>query len=387
MYTVLRHADIADIEAEHWNRLALPLETPFLEWEWLRLMEASGSIAPEYGWTPRHLTVWDGARLVAAAPLYAKSHSWGEFVFDFIWADVANQLRLAYYPKLVGVVPATPAVGYRFLTDPAYDQEKLISTLLERIDEELHSGGFHSSNLLFLDPVMRPYLRRADYIEWLHQSYEWRNPGYADFEEYLADFTKNQRRNIRRERRKMEEQNVDIRFYEGAQIPSTYFALMYRYYRFTNDKFGPYAARFLNRRFFLELPQYVPSRLLFICAFLPGETLPVGISMLVYKGNTLVGRYWGTERFVDGLHFNLCYYAPIEWAIRRGLRSFDPGMGSPHKIRRGFQAVSNYSAHRPADPRLHYVMKANMQTLNDWERANIEELNAGLPFKQNRQQQ
>jgi hypothetical protein len=104
--------------------------------------------------------------------------------------------------------------------------------------------------------------------------------------------------------------------------------------------------------------------------------------MLVFKGDTLVGRYWGAERFVDGLHFNLCYYAPIEWAIGRGIRSFDPGMGSPHKVRRGFRAVPNFSAHRPADPRLHYVMEQNMGTINSWEQANIEELNAALPFKE-----
>jgi predicted N-acyltransferase len=381
MYTFRRHSGMTDIERERWNRLTLPLTSPFMEWEWLALLEASGSIAPEHGWTPRHLTMWDGQRMVAAAALYRKSHSWGEFVFDFVWADVADQLGIPYYPKLVGVIPATPYAGYRILTDPEYGEDELIRSMLARIDEEVENDGLHSSNLLFLEPAMRPYVREFGYIEWLHQSYEWRNPGYADFEEYLADFTKNQRRNIRRERRKMEEQEIAIRCYEGNEIPAAYFALMYRYYRITNDKFGPYAARFLNRRFFLELPEYVSSRLLFICAFLPGERLPVGMSMLVKKGDILVGRYWGAERFVDGLHFNLCYYAPIEWAIEHGYRSFDPGMGSPHKVRRGFQASSNHSAHKPADPRLHYVMRANMGTVNEWEQANIDELNAALPFK------
>jgi hypothetical protein len=381
MYTFLRHGSMAEIEKECWDRLAIPLSTPFMEWDWLELMESSGSIAPEHGWTPRHLTMWDGARMIAAAPLYEKSHSWGEFVFDFVWADVARQLGLPYYPKLVGVVPATPAVGYRFLTDPEYDRQELFHQLARRIDEEVRSAGLNSVNLLFLDPVMRPLLREHGYIEWQHQSYQWINPGYLDFEAYLADFTKNQRRNIRRERRKMEQQGVKIRFFEGHEIPDTFFPLMYRYYRYTNEKFGPYAARFLNREFFRRLPHSFRSRLLFIAAFEEDEQLPTALSMLVYKGDTLVGRYWGTARFIDGLHFNLCYYAPIEWAIRHGIRCFDPGMGSPHKIRRGFRAVSNFSAHRPADPRLHYVMKANMETVNEWEQANIDELNAALPFK------
>jgi hypothetical protein len=382
MEGLIQYSRLREIPRSEWNRLANPLATPFMEWEWLALLEDSGSISPAFGWTPRHLTLWDGSRLIAAAPLYEKSHSWGEFVFDFIWADVARQLSLSYYPKLVGVIPATPAVGYRILTDPAYEREELIERMLDAVDRLVREEGLHSSNLLFLDPEMRPQLRRRGYVEWQHQSFTWYNPGYRDFEAYLADFNKNQRRNIRRERRKMEEQGVTIRYYEGSEIPASYFALMYRYYRLTNDKFGPYAARFLNRRFFLELPRYLAGRLLFICAFQAGEELPVGISMLVFKGDTLVGRYWGAERFVDGLHFNLCYYAPIEWAIGRGIRSFDPGMGSPHKVRRGFRAVPNFSAHRPADPRLHYVMEQNMGTINSWEQANIEELNAALPFKE-----
>ena len=370
---------IEEIAQPEWDALAAPLQTPILEWGWLRLLEASGSVCPRNGWTPRHLTLRSGGRLVAAAPLYVKTHSAGEFVYDYAWAEVAERLGLRYYPKLVGMSPATPAVGYRFLVAPDQDEEEITARLMaeiERFRAEQRLGGV---SFLFADPLWAGRLARHGYQAWRHQSFLWENEGFATFEDYLARFNTNQRRNIRRERQAVADQGVRVLPVPGEEAPEDWFPLMYRFYDRTNAQFGPWAARYLTRDFFLALPGW-RERLLFMAAVRDGERKPLAMSLLLRKGQGLLGRYWGTVETVDSLHFETCYYRPIEWAIEQGVRFFDPGAGSAHKIRRGFQAVGNVSLHRFGDPRLQRVMADNLGRINRMEEEQIEELNAGLPF-------
>jgi hypothetical protein len=380
MYTMKWHSWLSEIDREQWNALADQVNTPLLEWEWLNRMEESGSMTPDTGWYPRHLTVWQGDELVAAAPLYIKTHSMGEFVFDFAWADVARQIGASYYPKMVGTVPATPAVAYRFLIDDELDTAEMTEQMVTEIHRYCRENDIHGTSFLFVDPEFKPYLEELDFIGWYHQNFMWTNPGYESFDEYLADFSKNQRRNIRRERRAMDDQDVTFRALTGEAIPDEYLDLMYDYYVNTNAQFGPFAAKFLNRSFFTGLRHDYKHRILLCCAYVPEEDDPIAMSFLVYKRDQMVGRYWGADRFIDSLHFNACYYFPIQWAIEQGIRHFDPGMGSSHKVRRGFHATGNYSMHHFYDPRMHMIMKENISKINHYEQHNIDYLNEHLPF-------
>ena len=333
-----------------------------------------------------HLTVRRADELVAAAPLYLKGHSSGEFVYDYMWVDVAQQLGVKYYPKLVGMIPATPSVGYRFLVAPGENEEELTDLMLEEIDQVCKKNGVAGLAFNFVDPDWHRFMKRYSFNCWRHQSFLWENEGFSSFEDYLKVFNKNQRRNIRRERASMEEQGITIRTFLGDEIPERYFPLMFRFHDRTNDQFGMWAARFLNRRFFEGMPEF-RHRLLYVAAFSDEgrngkEADPVAMSFLSVKDDFLVGRYWGTSRYFDNLHFNACYYAPIEWAIEHGVKQFDPGAGSSHKIRRGFKAVANYSLHRFYDQRLHYIMAANIERINGMEQKNIDAMNTALPFAQ-----
>ena len=375
---------ISDCPREQWDRLADRYDTPLLDWGWLRALEDSGSVAPEEGWIPQHLTLWRAGTLVAAAPLYVKTHSAGEFVFDYAWADVAGQLGISYYPKLVAMSPLTPAVGYRFLVGGGENEAAVVGQMLEEIRAFCGEHSLHGFSILWPEPSFAGLVRtaghQAEFTPWQHQHFRWDRDAFASFDDYLAVFNKNQRRNIRRERASMMEQHLHLETVRGTEAPESFYATMYRYYLATNEQFGMWAARYLTEEFFLMLPDLCPQRLVFTAAWETGETVPVGMAMLLHKADRLVGRYWGAQRFVSNLHFNLCYYEPIDWAIRNGVESFDPGMGSSHKVRRGFKAVATSSLHSFADERMQLVMRLNIDRVNRYEQAHIDELNTLLPF-------
>jgi predicted N-acyltransferase len=319
---------------------------------------------------------------VALAPLYIKGHSAGEFVFDHMWADVAARLGIAYYPKLIGMSPFTPMTGYRFLIADGEDESQLTSMMVEEIDRLCRRYRMSGSSFLFADPDWRREIIKQGYYGWRHQSYAWHNQDYATFDDYLAVFNSNQRRNIKRERKAIIRQGVVIKIFTGKDIPQPFFPLMYRYYKSTNDKFGPWGCRYLTDSFFNGLYDHFRHRLMIVAAFdkCDPSTTPLGMSMLVTKGAQLYGRYWGSSRLVNSLHFNACYYAPIKWAIENQIRRFDPGAGGAHKIRRGFEAVPSYSLHRFYDPRLARVMQTHIDEINRLEQEQIDGLNDELPF-------
>ncbi len=373
--------NIDSIPREEWDSLARALKTPLLEWEWLCQFEISGSMTPETGWLPCHLTIRSEGKLVAAAPLYVKGHSQGEFVWDYMWADVAQQLKTSYYPKLIGMSPATPAVGYRFLIDPEEDEDGLTSIILQAIDHFCEENSLSGCSFLFVDDEWKQRIISRGYVGWLHQSYEWQNQGFNSFDDYLQAFTKNQRRNIKRERETVKQQGIEIRAFIGNEIPEEFFPLVYRYYKKTNDQFGPWAAKFLNKQFFEGLYPGFTERLLIMAAFQHGTHKPMGMSFLLKKGHSIIGRYWGASHWADSLHFDACYYAPIEWAIDNGIQRFDPGAGSPHKLRRGFFAVANHSLHKFRDPVMRNVMETYISDLNKHETERIRVMNTSLPLK------
>lgn len=381
-YSVAWINKIAEVPQLEWDALAMPLTTPFLEWEWLNNMETSGSTTAKAGWLPNHLTVWRERSLVAAAPLYVKGHSYGEFVFDHQWADLAHRIGVQYYPKLLGMSPFTPVEGYRFLIAPGEDEDELTELMVSAIDhfcKQHHISGCH---FLYVDPEWRPMLERHGFKAWLHYSYIWQNLDFQTFDDYLQVFNANQRRNIKRERKAVEKAGLQLVTVTGDEIPKSLFSSMYGFYADTCDKFGWWGSKYLTKRFFEQLYPRYRHRVLFVAAYNEGDNRqPLGMSFCLKKGEQLYGRYWGSYQEIDCLHFNACYYTPIEWAIAQGIQTFDPGAGGRHKKRRGFPATPNHSLHRFYPRRLAQILSSYISEVNELEQQEIDAINQELPFK------
>ncbi len=374
---------MADIPQAAWDALALPLKTPFLEWDWLHMMETSGSTTAQSGWLPIHLTVWRSGSLVAAAPFYLKGHSYGEFVFDQQWADLAQRLGMRYYPKLLGMSPFTPAEGYRFLIAPGEDEEELTALMVREIDGFCDRNQISGCHFLYVDPEWRSCLEQLGFTTWLHHSYIWKNQGFQTFDDYLSQFNANQRRNIKRERKAVEKAGLRLQIVTGEQIPKSFFPLMYEFYANTCDQFGWWGSKYLTRTFFEQLHGAYRHRVVFAAGYSDqDDRQPIGMSFCLTKGEQLYGRYWGSAQYIECLHFDACYYTPIEWAIANGIQTFDPGAGGRHKKRRGFPAMPNHSLHRFYNPRFSQILSAYIQEMNTLEQQEIDAINAELPFKQ-----
>ncbi len=382
-YSVAWISKLADIPQASWDALAMPLKTPFLEWDWLNNLETSGSATGKNGWLPHHLTVWRDKQLIACAPLYVKSHSYGEFVFDNQWADLAQRLGIEYYPKLMGMTPFTPTEGYRFLIADGEDEDELTGIMVSAIDHFCDRHNISGCNFLYVDPVWRDRMEQHGFSAWLHHSYIWQNQSYQNFDNYLGAFNANQRRNIKRERKAVEAAGLLVKTLTGDEIPQAMFGQMYAFYENTCDKFGWWGSKYLTKRFFEQLYDNYRDRVLFVAAYdKEDDRQPIGMSFCLYKGDRMYGRYWGSLQEIDCLHFDACYYTPIEWAIDRGIQTFDPGAGGRHKKRRGFPATPNYSLHRFYNNRLAQILKSYIGQINEREQAEIDAVNEDLPFTQ-----
>jgi predicted N-acyltransferase len=370
---------ISEIPREAWNSLVTEDTIPFLEWEWLAALEESGSAAPETGWQPLHFTLWDGGTLAAAAPFYLRASSRGEYVYDYFWAEAAASLNRPWYPKLTGVVPATPAEGYRFLCARDINEDAVTRLIISAAEDLCRKNGVAGLHILFADPAWGESLAGLGFTAWEHSRFVWENENFAGFDDYLARFNKNQRRNIRREYTHPQEQGVSLRVLPGGEATEEHFRRMFELFTITNDKFIPWDARYVNREFFLRLGKDFRKNIAFVEARRAGEI--IALAFLIRKGENLWGRYWGAYEEIKDLHFAACYYAPIDWAIREGIRFFDPGAGSPHKVRRGFRLAGDKSWHKFFDPVLEEIFKNNIEAVNEYERQNMEELNAQIPFK------
>ena len=249
-YNVAWINNIAEVPQAAWDALAMPLKTPFLEWEWLNNLESSGSAIPKAGWLPNHLTIWRDRTLIAAAPLYLKGHSYGEFIFDQQWAEVSQRIGVDYYPKLLGMSPFTPAEGYRFLIALGEDEDEMTGLMVRAIDYFCDRQNISGCHFLYVDPEWKPVLERHGFTAWLHHSSIWQNQDFQNFDDYLTMFNANQRRNIKRERKAVEKQSLQLQVLTGDEIPKSLFPLMYSFYADTCDKFGGWGSKYLTKRFF-----------------------------------------------------------------------------------------------------------------------------------------
>jgi len=339
---------VREVPAAEWNALVGD-ESPFLEWEWLASLEDAGCVGGATGWSPRPIAVRDRGRLVAAVPLYVKTHSEGEFVFDWGWADAAERAGIPYYPKLLVGVPFTPVTGARFLVAQGERRAEWIARLgaaLVELCRESDLSGVHV-NFCRADEIAA--LREIGFELRVGVQYHWKNAGYASLDDWLARFRSKRRNQIRRERREVVESGVRVEMLEGEAIADALFEPMFRFYLAT-VRGRAWGRQYLNRKFFALLRERFRARLRFVVAHAGGE--PIAGTFNVAKGDVLYGRYWGATRDVRNLHFEVCYYAAVEHCIARGLARFEPGAGGDYKQARGFDGEPTYSLHWLAEPRL-----------------------------------
>lgn len=339
---------LSDIDPVAWDALVGD-GLPFLEWGWLASLEESGCVSAATGWLPQHLTLWDGAQLMGACPLYVKGHGQGEFVFDHGWAEAAVRAHLQYYPKLLVAVPFTPATGARLLAHPAADRQRVLRLLGAALKDICTRSGVSSVHVNFCLPDEVAALAALGYERRTGYQFQWVNPGWQSFDEYLAAFRSKRRVQIKRERREPQAQGIEITVHTGDAIPDELFGPMFRLYKSTIDKLY-WGQQYLNEGLFDLLRRRWKRRLCFFVAR-RGGTVIAG-TFTVRKGSVLYGRYWGTFEELRYLHFNVCYYAAIDYCLREGITRFEPGAGGEFKHLRGFDARLTDSMHFLADPRL-----------------------------------
>lgn len=338
------HGSLEPIEAADWDALR-PDDNPFLSHAFLSALEQTGCIRPDWGWQAHHLALYDGARLVAAAPLYLKGNSHGEFVFDWSWAAAWERAGGDYYPKLLNAVPYSPVNGPRLLAGRGEQAPLLRKALVQAMRGEADRLGLSSIHANFLvgdEPA-------AFGDEWLPRSdvqFHWHNRDYADFDAFLAALNHKKRKNIRQERAQVARSGLAIEIRGGSSLTEPEWRRIHALYEATFDAKGNHAA--LTRGFFLALGQALGDAVQVVLAR-DGETI-VAMALLIRSSSTLYGRYWGASVDVPGLHFELCYYRGIDYAIHHGLRCFEPGAQGEHKLARGFLPVRTQSRHYLAHP-------------------------------------
>jgi uncharacterized protein len=363
---------LSGIEPGEWNGLAG--NDPFLRHEFLSALHETGCAVTETGWTPQYLVLRDHGRLAGTMPLYLKTHSYGEYVFDWAWADAYYRHGLHYYPKLVSAVPFTPVTGRRTLTgDPRHDRELITAALV--LARELGVSSLHC-----LYPTAKQAEDMAGCGMMLRHGvqFHWVNQGYASFGHFLAGMTHDKRKKIRQERRKLKDAGISFRWLEGEAIGAgdwTFFARCYRR-TYRAHQSTPY----LNLDFFRRIGRTMPENLMLVLAERGGE--PIAAALNVHNGKRLFGRYWGALEYHSGLHFETCYYQGIEYCIARGLAAFEGGARGEHKLARGMQPVATVSTHWLAHSRFSAAIAQFLAREGKGVEHYLDELNERRPFKE-----
>jgi predicted N-acyltransferase len=340
-YRVETHDDLSLIDAQQWDALGPP--HLLTRHAFLRAFETTGCVGGRSGWQPQHLTLWRGDRLHAAAPLYLKFHSYGEYVFDWAWADAYERAGARYYPKLLCAIPFTPITCPKLLALDAPARAELSNALLAHARE----NRFSSFHALFLTEEEKEMLPAGAVLVRSGVQYHWHNRGYADFDAFLADFSRDKRKKIKQDRKKVSEAGVTFRWLTGAQCSDADWAFFNQCYRQTYREH--HSSPYLNLQFFAMLGQLLPHNVLLVMAAV--NERPVASALFLFDEERLYGRYWGSTAVIPNLHFEVCYYQAIEFCIAQGLKAFEGGAQGEHKIARGLLPARTYSAHWLADAR------------------------------------
>lgn len=337
---------LADVPAAEWDACAGP-ENPFVSHDFLSSLEESGSVAPDTGWLPQHLLMKgpDG-RLQAAAVCYLKGHSMGEYIFDYGWANAYERAGGRYYPKLLSAVPFTPVTGPRFLTRAAPDAAHAVAALSAGMIELVERRGLSSLHVNFPTAAEALTLEDQGFLIRTGHQYHWTNEGYRSFDDFLAQLSSRKRKAIRKERRKVEEAGVRVETLTGADLKPHHWDIFYDFYTDTYDR--KWGAPYLTREFFDLLQQRLTDRTVLILAY--AEETPIAGALNFIGTDAIFGRNWGAAARFKFLHFELCYYRAIDFAIDHGLARVEAGVQGEHKIQRGYLPVETRSAHYLPNP-------------------------------------
>ncbi len=346
---------------------------PFLSFAFLHALHESGSASDDTGWQPHFLTLWEGDSLAAALPLYLKFHSYGEYVFDWAWADAYRRNGLEYYPKLLSAIPFTPVTGARLLaTDDAAR-----AALIDALNVVQQAGGVSSTHVLYPPEAQAMQLQQAGFLLRKGVQFHWQNAGYENFEQFLSTLEQKKRKNIRAERRKVAEAGITLRRIRGQDATEADWRFFKRCYDHTYREH--YSTPYLNLDFFLRIGATMPQHLLLVVAEREGR--PIASSLLVYDETALYGRYWGCVEHHPCLHFETAYYQPLEFCIEQGIASFEGGAQGEHKMARGFLPQATWSAHWLEHPGFSDAVERFLAQEGRGMDAYVTELNERNPFK------
>lgn len=337
---------LMEVDAADWNRLT-GFDYPFLRHEFMSALEQSGSICEQTGWQPSHLLVMEEGELLAIMPMYLKRHSWGEYVFDQQWAQAYRQQGIEYYPKWLTSIPLTPCQGQRIAIKQGADSLAVMQCLLTYIQQLSERQNASSWHCLFPVEPQLEQLRSLGLIVREGVQFHWFNRDYRNFDDYLQTFSAGKRKTLKRERRRVEEQGIRLLRVAGSDVSDAQWRAFYKFYAMTYLKRG--SEPYLNPAFFRQIAASMAEQLLLVLA-IKGDDY-VGAALSFVGGDSLYGRYWGCYEEYNALHFEACYYQGLEYCIERGLKRFDSGAQGEHKISRGFEPVTTYSAHWIKDAR------------------------------------
>jgi len=366
---------LSEIGQQAWDALLASQDNPnpFLSWAFLHALHASGSAAPETGWQPQYIVLYQGERLAAALPLYVKDHSYGEYVFDWAWADAYRRHGLPYYPKLLAAIPFTPVAGPRLLATDAAARAALVEVLVATQE----SAGVSSTHVLFPPEEQARQLQEAGFMLRSGVQFHWLNGGYATFDAFLATLEQKKRKNIRAERRKVREAGVTLRRVRGRDAVDADWVLFNRCYRRTYQ--AHHSTPYLNLDFFRRIGDTMPDNILLVIASRAGRD--IAASLVIHNERTLFGRYWGGLEHVPCLHFEAAYYQPLEFCIEQGIAVFEGGAQGEHKMARGFLPTRTWSAHWLAHPSFADAVERFLERERDGIDDYLDELNERSPFR------
>ena len=332
--------NIETVDAEQWNRLAGD-QNPFLRHEFLLALEQTGCVGDGTAWQPRHLLLIEKGTLVGAVPLYLKYDSYGEYVFDWAWANAYQQNGLSYYPKLVAAVPFTPVTGSRMLANPGEHQDTIRRQLIEAALALANSLNVSSLHWLFTPSSETGLLVQHQHLKRTGYQFHWANAGYSSFDDFLETFSSSKRKKVKRERRHVRDAGIEMEIVEGRAIDDSLWRKFYAFYRSTIECRG--AIPYLNLDFFREIGRSMADNIVLVLARQEDRYVAGALNL---KGrDTLFGRYWGSLEEYNSLHFETCYYRAIDYCIENDLQRFEAGAQGEHKLSRGFLPSSTYSAH------------------------------------------
>ncbi len=331
---------ISEISAEQWDALVNGM--PLLSHAFLSALEKSASVGPGTGWQPYPLVVFDQQALVGVMPLYLKTHSYGEYVFDWAWADAYQRNGMAYYPKLLAAIPFSPITSTRLIAKSP--QIQLL--MLQALSETMRKHQLSSAHVLFPDDASTAILKQAGWMQRHGVQFRWENNGFDGFDDFLATLSHDKRKKIRQERKKVVQSGVECRKIKGPDITEEQWDFFYACY--TNTYHEHHSTPYLTRAFFKQISQSMAQHILLIVAYFEGE--PIASALNIYDQTTLYGRYWGALRYVPNLHFELCYYQAQEFCIAEQIQYFEGGAQGEHKLARGFKPRPTCSFHQIAHP-------------------------------------